>query len=112
MSILIKGMEMPEAAEDCTFYEVAPFRPYPHCRVRPGESCAFPDDCPLIEVPTPHGRLKDADAFAEMLENYKKEYALKAKEDIVQLHKAWGLHEAELMAESLPTIIPASEEGE
>lgn len=72
------------------------------------ERCPFKEILKWVGAAIPpHGRLIDADALGEMLEKYKTEYALKAKEDIVHLHKAWGLYEAELMAESLPTIIPA-----
>jgi len=64
----------------------------------------------FIYIPVPdHGRLIDADALSDMLENYKHEYALEAgdKKDFGIMQKAFGLHDAELMAESLPTIIPA-----
>ena len=67
----------------------------------------------LIPVPE-HGRLIDADALSDMLNKYKREYALEAgdKKDFGIMQKAFGLHYAELMAESLPTIIPADKEGE
>ena len=51
MSVLIKGMEMPENCKDCRFH---------------GRGFCFLADlkdngnCPLVEVP-PHGRLIDAD---------------------------------------------------
>lgn len=66
----------------------------------------------IIPVP-PHGRLIDADALSDMLNKYKREYALEAgdKKDFGIMQKAFGLRDAELMAESLPTILPA-EEGE
>lgn len=50
MSILIRGMKMPKACDDC---------------IVPLSKCDFlqkrADDCPLIEIPTPHGRLIDED---------------------------------------------------
>lgn len=51
MSVLIKGMEMPESCDDC-------FLPLRYCpyAMKPDGSC------PLIELP-PHGRLIDADDF-------------------------------------------------
>lgn len=64
-------------------------------------------------VPVPdHGRLIDADALSDMLDKYEREYALEAgdKKDFGIMQKAFGLHDAELMAESLPTIIPADKE--
>ena len=62
---------------------------------------------------TDHGRLIDADALSDMLEKYEHEYALEAgdKKDFGIMQKAFGLHDAELMAESLPTIIPADHAG-
>ena len=65
MSILIQGMEMPKTCDYCKFHE--PFLDFAYCDL--GEmdmeykdiaNCRHPD-CPLIEIPTPHGRLIDAD---------------------------------------------------
>ena len=69
MSVLIKGMEMPESCFQCWFLHV----------INPGYFYCFASgeefeenfaihkgrykDCPLVEVPTPHGRLIDADAL-------------------------------------------------
>lgn len=108
--IYVKGMEMPTTCFECSFMFARRYccadltldlyqGDYEELQGRV-------DGCPLVLVP-PHGRLIDADALGEILEKYKTKYVLKAKEDIVHLHKAWGLYEAELMAESLPTIIPA-----
>ena len=67
MSIVIKGMEMPESCKDCqlcvgiplgselVYHKCLPLNRLASKRSRRGE-------CPLIEVPTPHGRLIDADA--------------------------------------------------
>lgn len=79
MSVLIKGMEMPK---DCE-----------HCGLSKTDSAGFfgcsitenivlrkreenrPSWCPLIEVPTPHGRLIDADALkGEMIRTYEYEF--------------------------------------
>lgn len=73
MSILIKGMEMPRNCLECELYgamyssgcDVASlgipkrYNYDPHTR---------PDWCPLVELPEKHGRLIDADAFAEFIE--------------------------------------------
>lgn len=62
MSVLIRGMEMPESCEDCTFYTL---RPVARCTLLGNLITSFDDDrlsdCPMVEVPTPHGRLIDAD---------------------------------------------------
>lgn len=69
MSVLIKGMKMPKACCECGFN---------HCsQSRDDDTCLLLDkgisqlfvlvdrlpDCPLVEVPTPHGPLVDADAL-------------------------------------------------
>lgn len=59
MSILIKGMDMPEHCYECLLrqgncclllYEAVP----------PTVPLKRLADCPLVEIPTPHGRLIDA----------------------------------------------------
>ena len=62
MSVLIKGMNMPETCIDCNLT---------YCDDDFGTSCCFTGvpclnlgrqaACPLVEIPTPHGRLIDAD---------------------------------------------------
>ena len=69
MSVLVKGVKMPKACCECGFN---------HCsQSRDDDTClllgkGIPQlfvladrlpDCPLVEVPTPHGRLVDADAL-------------------------------------------------
>ena len=71
MSVLIKGMELPKNCFECVCehkffgklkcYEFSDFEfdgteKFPHMEDRSRY-------CPLVEVPTPHGRLIDADAF-------------------------------------------------
>ena len=50
MSILIKGVEKPMSCDDC---------------IVPLSKCDFlqrrADECPIVEIPTPHGRLIDGD---------------------------------------------------
>lgn len=59
MSVLIKGMEMPESCESCRFED------FGGCMFRVKK-----EDCPLVEVPTPHGRLVDAGELLERVEEY------------------------------------------
>lgn len=72
MSILIKGVEMPENCiyldekantKFCFFcnHDDTPFCAYRGAGL--GIEDERPDWCPLVEVPTPHGRLIDADAL-------------------------------------------------
>lgn len=101
MSILIKGVEMPETCYDCPF-AAALFRPTHKSGRKPCEyaciltQCALTStkrnrNCPLAELP-PHGRLIDADALDE---------SLGIEDSDIYVH--WTL-------ESAPTIIEAEEE--
>lgn len=61
MSVLVKGVDMPK---DCVY-----------CKWHTRWGCGITgirtntaQGCPLIEVPTPHGRLIDADAVCYQLE--------------------------------------------
>ena len=60
MGVYIKRMVMPENCADC---------PVGWCNnlILFSESDKRADNCPLVEVPTPHGRLIDADALADDL---------------------------------------------
>lgn len=68
MSVLIKGMEMPKSCFNCKMMVAKAVN-----EIEIMKYCCFlrktalgvnrRKDCPLIEVPTPHGRLIDADAL-------------------------------------------------
>lgn len=67
MSVLIKGIEMPNDCSEC-FVKVR------ECDViEPLKINERPRDCPLVEVSTPHGRLIDADTLFELLDKTQKE---------------------------------------
>ena len=64
MSVIIKGQHMPTNCDDCDFHESG----YPGwCNLSvSGYGEIFNSEivqewCPLVEIPTPHGRLIDAD---------------------------------------------------
>lgn len=67
MSVLVKGMKMPRDCKHCkiAFYDEV------YGTICPFIGIAFEVDakrqktCPLVEVPTPHGRLNDADYLKE-----------------------------------------------
>ena len=66
MSILIKGMEMPKGCWYCPMIKVHHITGKQYCgKSLKGISDNFVrlPDCPLVEVPTPHGRLIDADEY-------------------------------------------------
>lgn len=69
MSVIVKGMDMPKNCKDC------PFSDHEAWCLIPGdwrERYYCPDNerseyCPLVEIPTPHGRLIDADKLKSRL---------------------------------------------
>ena len=77
MSILIKGMEMPKHAgvnedKDTVYRCIVIAHPDNSAELVIDTEFASPYDnghnvkrCPLVEIPTPHGRLIDADALME-----------------------------------------------
>lgn len=108
MSILIKGMDMPQGCNDCPL--AGDFK----CNLMPSipALCKEYDmavqngkrlnNCPLVEIP-PHGRLIDADAGAKRGWTISRTYSVSPTEMV---------YEAKTMTdEVLPTIIEA-EEGE
>ena len=74
MSVIVKGMEMPENCMSCPFPSVGVDWYYCYCPGVDGKAYDFeqsktvPDDCPLIALPDKHGRLVDADALIEQME--------------------------------------------
>lgn len=103
MSILIKGIEKPKNCGICPFeLDGFPDDWEMHCKLLGRQVGYFdkknkvPKDCPLVEIPTPHGRLIDADNLpAVNLFDNEEWYVVVHKEDI----------------DKSPTIIEA-EEGE
>lgn len=57
MSLLIKGMDMPKEPWECPCHNGENGR----CNVTQNTCFEIPKDCPLVEVPTPHGDLIDRD---------------------------------------------------
>ncbi len=113
MSILIEGMEMPRTCYDCKFRKrnglelICPVleRSY---KIADTQVLFFREkDCPLIEVPEPHGRLGDLDKLEQMFvdidnapySGFDGEEPFYSAEDAAQIIRL------------APTVIPASEEG-
>jgi hypothetical protein len=71
MSVIVKNMKMPQKCGKCKLYHVE----HPmHCMAVEGHrtvgapyGMSRPDWCPLVEIPTPHGRLIDADKLKSRL---------------------------------------------
>ena len=66
MSVLIKGMEMPALCQECDLYIEGACYAKGYRDYRSIMDMSKPDDCPLIEVPTPHGRLIDVSTVEEI----------------------------------------------
>lgn len=69
MGVYIKGMEMPKSCCYCAFCDIVLGKePFCALTTKSGGIAFNPykgkmKDCQLVEVPTPHGRLIDADAL-------------------------------------------------
>ena len=70
MSTIIKGMDMPKDCWECPFRFIADeIHCVPFKGLSPHKGYI---DCPLIEIPTPHGRLIDEDEIrGRDMSNYK-----------------------------------------
>lgn len=78
MSVMIRGMEMPSGCNTCQLHVLC--FDYYVCRAKKLERGGYLDVddqviagrrhrcCPLVEIPTPHGRLIDADELYEPME--------------------------------------------
>lgn len=70
MSVLIRGMQIKDNCKECRMRT-----DYDFCSAMPKEFCGYtndirrPDWCPLVELSNKHGRLIDADAFAECIKS-------------------------------------------
>lgn len=109
MSILIKGMEMPKDCTRCFF------RDGPWCSAKMRMPVGYEsihdirnEDCPLVDVPTPHGKLVDADELRRKM--YRE--AFETDTDMQKWDSGcWIRYKMlEQVLESTPTIIEA--EGE
>ena len=76
MSVIIKGMKMPKSCDSCDLIQFDDEGLEAHCPLSPYYRwCGTPPDyrpegCPLVKVPTLHGRLIDADAFLKWLKEF------------------------------------------
>ena len=104
MSILIKGMEMPENCAECKFFCFENFKLW--CHVTDREDIyidALPDWCPLVELPEKHGRLIDADALIT-----KRGGLAVDSENIVELSPGWTIP-LESVIDIEPTVVEAED---
>lgn len=102
MSVMIKEMNFPKNCMECDLHFIA--------RGLDNE-CIFSNDtvddcterrlyrCPLVEIPTPHGRLIDADELKKKLEKH--------REMCGDIELAHGIDEAIRILENATIIIEA-----
>ena len=105
MSILVKGMKMPRDCCDCPCHNGENGRCQIAKEVTGGKR---PYDCPLIEVPTPHGRLIDPDKLYEVISlNYKD---LDSTEDFMGIGYDHCIGDTLIVIRQASTIIEAEDE--
>ena len=116
MSVFIKGMEMPKNCMECPFRNIGVDSYICFCpgvdgrkyyEFWYGEIC-IPDDCPLVEVHVPHGRLIDGDVLWDAMSKYNDNEGAKMPfgYDDMSIH----IDSACFVIENAPTVIEA--EGE
>lgn len=93
MSILIKGMAIPKSCSVCPLKAEVEFDEI--CSQTGEYVCQYDraDDCPIVPVHTPHGRLIDADALFDFIINIYKNAqgdARKAYRDVLDTIVADG----------------------
>lgn len=75
MSVLIKGMKMPKNCDMCILaVPVFDYAKHKHISI-----CLLKNSngCPLVEVPTPHGRLIDGDELKERVKQTMRYFSIK-----------------------------------
>lgn len=102
MMICIKGMDMPNHCMECEL-AIEDNDYDKHCPFTKVEclNIARQVNCPLIEVPKPHGRLIDADALVECAEQYELEGGTFCIDSVEDLY-AW-------LYDNAPTVIEGTE---
>ena len=103
MSLLIKGMEMPNNCQECVCINDEYFYCQAVGRQPQDENVVSrrPDWCPLADVPTPHGRLIDKDKLLSQFREMSLD-DLSLAEDFIE-------HGVDEVIDDAPTIIEAEE---
>lgn len=118
MDVLIKGMKMPKGCITCMFKFESLFNRTMWCEwlddplgdySKCDEKWRHPA-CPLVEVPTPHGRLIDADRTIDKAEMLMKEPSRETV-DFMAIGYNHAVADCIAICKGVPTIIEA-EEGE
>ena len=110
MSFIIKGIDIPKTCRQCPCCGdnglVGMQRDYfcaaLDCAPSIDELDQKLTDCPLVEIPTPHGRLIDADEFIKKLERH--------RDMCGDIETQYGIDTAIRILNNTPTIIEAEAE--
>lgn len=106
MSVVVKGMRMPESCKECPFSDHEAWCLVPgnwQERYYCPDDC-ISDDCPLVDLGK-HGDLIDRDEFKETLDYYIREAGWSD-----EINKALGWVKDDFI-NSEPTVIGAEDEG-
>lgn len=105
MNLLIKGMDMPKNCMKCFCLEAFDDEIYGRqhfCGLLGIDALAKEhsrhNNCPLVEIPTPHGRLIDADELMDLLEK-----------SVPEKNRGHQFYVFRHMLRNAPTIIEAEE---
>ena len=80
MGVLIKGMEMPHDCDSCKVSDIL------DCTLwKPMDIGERHPECPLVEVPTPHGDLIDRDEVRDSVFNH---LSIKGEENLLPAEKS------------------------
>ena len=104
MSVLVKSMEMPENCILCPLNDTAGCGITEKIMTTKEMRKGRASDCPLVEAPTPHGRLIDADDVLTQTQKGKCENSF-------EMGKEYGWNKAiEYVGNFAPTVIEAEVE--
>ena len=108
MSVIVKGMEMPECCGRCDYNVSSLYCKRTRSEIdRDYEYRERLSDCPIFELPDHHGRLVDADAFKACLRN-----ALKQTRNAYSDKGEWAETITEQFCDAIddqPTIVEAED---
>lgn len=103
MSLIIKGMDMPSSCYMCWINYTCEHIINPPIKRAEGRS----ENCPLVEIPTPHGRLIDENDLNEMMKRHRPICGEDGSKDRYSYMEWLGIYHA---IKELPTILEAEDE--
>lgn len=114
MSVIIRGMKMPKNCLMCQFHGLGGYKNELIVCSLTGRSegqLSNVPDCPLVEVPTPHGRIIDGDRTIDKAEMLMKEPSRETV-DFMAIGYNHAVADCIAICKGVPTIIEAEEGAE